>query len=311
MAFEIFKEQNFNRKSIALIQRANDFIDKYQAEGYMLSIRQLYYQMVTENYIPNTPLSYKSFARLCQNARMAGLMDWAAIEDRGRYLREIANYEDPTDFMSVTFKQYAENLWRDQPVYVEVWVEKDAIVGVVQRPCSAFRVPFFSCRGYSSVTGMYEAGVRLREKLEEGKRCVIIYAGDHDPSGLDIARDNDDRLNMFAGSVAGVEIKRVALTVEQINKYKPPPNPAKETDSRAYDYINQFGRSSWELDALKPDVLDAIIRVEIEALIDQPRFMLARFAETENSKKLNMIISKYGTIEKWFEQIERREKANA
>lgn len=307
MAFEVFKEQSFSRKSIALIERANIFIEKYQAEGYMLSIRQLYYQMVTENYIPNIPSAYKAFARLCQNARLAGLMDWAAIEDRGRYLREIANYEDPTDFMSTIFKQYAENLWRDQSVYVEVWVEKDAIVGVVQRPCSFYRVPFFSCRGYSSVTGMYEAGLRLREKLEEGKRAVIIYAGDHDPSGLDISRDNDDRLNMFARSVAGVEIKRVALTVEQINQYKPPPNPAKETDTRAYDYINQFGRSSWELDALKPDVLDAIVRKEIEALIDQPRFMLARFAETENDNKLKMLIDKYGTIEKWFEQIRRRE----
>lgn len=307
MALEIFQEQGFNRKSLALIERANLILEGYQADGYVLTIRQLYYQMVANNYIQNNMRSYKNFARLIANARLAGKVDWEAIEDRQRFLREVRNYQDHVQFFREMFPQYAHNLWEDQDVYCETWIEKDAVLGVVERPCNRYRVPYYSCKGYSSTSGMYFAGKRLEQKLEDGKRVVVLYLGDHDPSGLDITRDIEDRLNMFAGCIGQIHIERIALSMEQVRKYSLPPNFAKDTDSRAYDYKKQFGHSSWELDALKPEVLDALIDSEIVKLLDMPRFKVAQAIEDTESEKLQQLIVKWPTVSAWLDQIKRRE----
>jgi Arc/MetJ-type ribon-helix-helix transcriptional regulator len=172
--------------------------------------------------------------------------------------------------MHAIASQYRLDMWENQTNYVEVWIEKEALAGIFEPVCHEMRVPFFCCRGYTSQSEMWRAGIRLKEKAEDGKTPVILHFGDHDPSGIDMTRDVEDRLGMFMeGEI--IEVNRLALNMDQVRKYKPPPNPAKMSDSRSHGpagYIAKFGRSSWELDALNPPVLHALVRDAVRELID-------------------------------------------
>jgi hypothetical protein len=106
----------------------------------------------------------------------------------------------------------------------------------------------------------------LEAYRQMGQEPLIIHLGDHDPSGIDMTRDNRDRLGMFAQH--NVEVIRLALNMDQVEQYTPPPNPAKTTDSRAKDYIAAYGTSSWELDALEPRVINELLHTTIRGCID-------------------------------------------
>lgn len=162
---------------------------------------------------------------------------------------------------------------------MEVWVEKDALEGIVSKVCSQLDIMHFSCRGYASQSSLYEAGRRIRRRYEQqNQSTVILHLGDHDPSGIDMTRDIAERIHMFAAvGCAGEEpmyreyhphIKRIALTMKQVDKYAPPPNPAKVTDSRFEQYQKEYGDESWELDALEPKVLSDLITAHVEEYRD-------------------------------------------
>lgn len=262
-----YEPRKFSPASLERIDQANAILDEYAGEGYSLTLRQLYYQFVARGLVANRQSEYKRLGDLVNNARLAGLIDWLAIEDRTRYLRRLASWSSGGDIIEAAAHSFRVDVWRDQPAYVEVWIEKDALVGVIERPCEALRVPFFACRGYTSQSEAWRAGVRLRTKLDAGKRVIILHLGDHDPSGIDMTRDNADRLALFAEDI-NVEVERLALNYDQVEQYRPPPNPAKLTDSRARDYIWKYGEESWELDALEPRVIGQLITDAVEAVID-------------------------------------------
>ncbi len=162
--------------------------------------------------------------------------------------------------------------------------EKDALVGIAERICRKLDVSYFSCRGYTSQSEMWAAGMRLKEYAEErGQTPVIIHLGDHDPSGIDMSRDITDRLELFMG---GMEINRIALNMDQVRKYNPPPNPAKITDSRAEGYIKKHGRESWELDALDPKVLTDLIEKTVLSYRDDDEWRSACRVEERHRRAL-------------------------
>jgi hypothetical protein len=300
---EAFISKRFNQSSINIIDNANYILAEYKAQGYVLTLRQLYYQFVSRDLIKNTMKEYKRIGSVINDARLAGLIDWSMLEDRTRNLLNVEDFDNSIDFLGRVVERYAEPLWSDQPYYCEVWVEKDALVGVIERPCNDLRVPFFACRGYASQSELYSAGKRLGRKLKQGKRVVIFHLGDHDPSGIDMSRDNDDRLNMFAGGI--VDVRRLALNEDQIEEYGPPPNPAKMTDSRAEKYVEKFGDESWELDALDPSVIEGIIRLNVEGIIDKPRMEAAAEIERNNRNDLRTLINNYNFV---IEAIKAREE---
>lgn len=267
MPLELFIPKTFRHSSRVVIRQANRLIAEYQKHGFILTVRQLYYRMVTEEFIPNTMKDYKRFKQIINDARLAGLIDWEMIEDRTRNLMSYTNFKDPVEFLQLHTFGYVQDIWRDQAIRPEVWVEKDALTGVIEPACNYFRVPYFACRGYTSQSEQWRAGHRFKNYLKSGCRVLIIHLGDHDPSGIDMSRDNTDRLAMFARS-NHVEVRRIALNKDQVEEYNLAPNPAKETDSRFKNYADEHGESSWELDALDPMVIDAMIRAEIEPLID-------------------------------------------
>ncbi len=287
MAFEKFQDANFKKRSLALIEKCNVVIADYQAQGFTLTLRQLYYQMVARGIIPNKYTEYKNLGELLKNARLTGLVDWNAIEDRTRNVEHPNTWRQPQDVLRAVADQYKENPWLEQDFHVEVWIEKDALIGVIEGVCDRYRVPYFACRGNVSVSEVYHSGKRLADiQRRQRRQPVILHLGDHDPSGLDMTRDNDERLAMFARS-NGLILKRLALNMDQIEQYDPPPNPAKQTDSRYTKYAEEFGESSWELDALEPVVISDLIEDAIEEYKDDDKWKVTIDREDERKKALS------------------------
>lgn len=261
-----YKDWNPRGATLDIVAHAEDIINEYQDNGYTLTLRQLYYQFVARDIIPNTERSYKNLGSVITQARMAGLISWEAIEDRNREHHDFYYQEDervPIESLPYHIKF---DRWARQETYVEVWVEKESLGAIIERACQPLLIPHMACKGYLSASEVWRAGQRFQDKINEGKHCVLIHLGDHDPSGIDMTRDNQDRLNIFSNF--NVEVKRIALNMDQVDQYSPPPNPTKFTDSRAKDYINRFGYSSWELDALEPRVIEKLITDKVNTYID-------------------------------------------
>ena len=264
-----YQEKRFTKVNQALIAQANGIIAEYDALGIQLTLRQLYYQFVARDILPNTTKSYDSLGELISNARLAGLVSWLSIEDRTRNVRENSHWGSPQSIIQSAARSYRRDTWEGQEHYVEVWVEKDALIGVVEPVAVDMDVPYFACRGYVSQSEQWRAGMRFADALRRGQRPVVIHLGDHDPSGIDMTRDNLDRLSMFAQD--DVTVDRIALNMNQIEEYSPPPNPAKMSDSRAEGYVKLYGYESWELDALEPRVTQQLIYDAISGYLDEGR----------------------------------------
>lgn len=261
MPLIVYQEKSFRAAALQIIEQANDIIGEYIAAGYQLTLRQLYYQFVSRDLIENTVQSYKRLGNIISDARLAGMIDWEYIEDRTRNLAGINHWESPTSIVQSAAQQFRIDKWSDQNHRIEVWIEKEALSGVIAPICNEMDVSYLSCKGYTSQSEMWAAGQRMEAAYDVGQRPIVLHLGDHDPSGIDMTRDIDDRLKLFSHGCTTV--KRIALTMAQVKKYKPPPNPAKTTDSRFFSYISNYGDKSWELDALPPQVLSDLIRKHV------------------------------------------------
>ena len=357
-------DKKFSPASQKIIAMANRICVEYQQQGYDLTLRQLYYQFVARGLIPNKQTEYKRLGSIINDARLAGQLDWDFIVDRTRNVRSVSHWDSPEDIVRSCAKQFAIDRWENQDIHVEVWIEKDALVGVIERVCQINDVSFFACRGYVSQSEIWGAANRLREKIEAGKRVLVLHLGDHDPSGIDMTRDIEDRLRMFIEgdikSAHGIqvldavveayfegddseeewaidlklwseeehidpdgsnwsdwpdsarqhtakvwtdtlpkidlEIRRIALTWDQVQQYNPPPNPAKLTDSRADGYIADYGYESWELDALDPATINDLIQNEIDDERDPDLWDEACDEQAEHRKKLKAVADDWDNL---------------
>lgn len=286
---EQFQESNFRAERLETIERANQIIAEYDAMNLRLTLRQLYYQFVTKNWLTNTERSYKNLGTAISDGRLAGLIDWDAIEDRVRVPRRQSEWDDLRALVDSALWAYRLPRWAGQKFYLELWVEKDALAGVLEPIASEYHVTLMVNRGYSSQSAMYGASKRFLEQIEANKEPVLLYLGDHDPSGEDMVRDVRDRLYLFG---ATVEVKKVALTMEQVEQYEPPPNPAKLSDSRAAKYVDQHGDESWEVDALPPNVLTDLIRNEIRGYVDLQKMQAVKDKEKVDKDALTKAAEK-------------------
>lgn len=263
--------KGFHRSTLEMIHTANAIIERYAEQGYSLTLRQLYYQLVARGIIPNKFREYKRLGEILNNARLCGLVDWDAIVDRTRGLKGVNHHEKPSEIVETAANAFRIDKWARQPYRVEVWVEKDALAGILNKACTPLDVDWFSCRGYTSQTAVYDAANRFVDYFQKGQQAVIIHLGDHDPSGMDMTRDIFDRLALMVGQKTSheVTVDRVALSMEQIIEFHPPPNPAKVTDSRFEAYCAEFGEESWELDAMEPAYLHDLIADTIKKYRDE------------------------------------------
>ena len=272
MSHYAYIEKNFKASSIELIDTANEIIEEYQADGYVLTVRQLYYQLVARDIIANNLKEYKRVAGIFNDARLAGLMDWDAIEDRTREFVRRSRWLSGAHAMRSIADQFHMDMWQGQPSRVFVIVEKEALIGVFERVCNEWDIPVLAARGYPSVSVVRSfVESDILPTIQDEQRVHILHFGDHDPSGIDMSRDLKDRFNLFlspSGDDYNYDFTRCALNMSQVEEQKPPENPAKSTDSRFASYVQQFGRSSWELDALNPQYLTQLVTDELDDVID-------------------------------------------
>lgn len=301
---EAFIEQRFRADSLAIIETANGICAEYRAQGFNLTLRQVYYQFVARGLIPNKDTSYKRLGSIINDARLAGLLDWSYIQDRTRNVAgNFSGYNDPGQFLDGIANQYIEAIWEGQAYRPEVWVEKEALADIVGQAARPDRVPYFSCRGYVSQSEMYAAAKRFQTRRSQGHMPVVIHLGDHDPSGIDMTRDIRDRLELM--SLGDIEVRRIALNMDQIEQYRPPPNPAKLTDSRGADYVERFGYESWELDALEPSVLTTLIRDTLAEYIDRDMLEERRDHETKQEGRIRQVAERFTDLDaNWDDVLE-------
>lgn len=297
-----------------MIAKINLIVNKYQSSGFDLTLRQLYYVFGGNKYFPedwrytrmedgkwrrdpngtwNATPNYDKLGNLISDGRMAGLIDWDAIVDRTRTSNANQHWQRPSQILEATMNTYAIDKWAEQPHYVEVWVEKEALEDVLAKACSPLDVRFFATRGYNSQSAMWEASQRLVSKIADGKHVHIIHLGDHDPSGMDMSRDILDRLTTFVYHTqeahSRFDVHRIALNMDQVEKYELLPDPAKVTDSRFRGYQERFGDESWELDALEPTLLVEVIRARVKALRDESLWEAAKTLEERGKTTLQSI----------------------
>jgi hypothetical protein len=239
-----------------------------------MTLRQLYYRFVALDILENKESQYSYLGEAVKEARIAGTIPWEWVEDRTRSAdagdhpeqEPDAHYRSWLDAFKNCASQYHRPRWEGQDTYVEVWVEKEALAGVFESVCRDLKVVSFPNRGYTSVTLLKEAADRLRA-ADAGGEPVILYFGDFDPSGQDIERNIRDKLNGTFG--VPVRVERVALTREQIDERRLPPQPAKSSDSRYEDFVEEHGDIAVELDALPPEDLRQMVRDAVGEYFDE------------------------------------------
>jgi len=315
---KFFKKNGELRTRLArkrsMIENAEAILSEYTALGHRLMVRQLFYQFVSRDLIENTKKNWNDLKDVIKDARCAGLLDWGMIEDRGRYLR--GNNHDSTVSKTVELaltcmdpERYHLDKWQTQKYRVEVWVEKDSLVEVVGDPCKdrAVDVSYLSHRGQSGLTVYYEAAMRFHE---DKRTPVILHLSDCDPAGFIMTANVRKRLEQFEAQLGafgkGVEVHRIGLTLEQVKSWprKLPPNRIKDSDSDptvakakkkyvAAEYKKVFGARSvpvtWELDALTPGELDALIRDAVKVWRDTKAWKAAAAQEEQDRKRLQKI----------------------
>ena len=285
---------SLNKKNTEQLKVINEIIEEYKDQGFTLTLRQLYYQLVSRDIIANDKKEYAKLSGLLVKGRMAGVVDWNAIEDRTR--RPFVPYwvRDVEDAINDTVRQFRFDRQRDQKVYVELWVEKDALSGVLKEITAKYHINLMVNKGYSSCSAMHDAFKRFKRHEDQGKETHILYLGDHDPSGLDMIRDVRERLEEF-----GVypTVKQIGLTMDQIEEFSPPPNPAKIKDPRAKWYLKKYGNVSWEVDALNPKTLHKLVRENVEDLINMSKFKKLLKEEEKQKQKLSKFASQFDDME--------------
>ena len=324
-----------------LMDQIMEVVNYYEKIDIKLTNRQLYYQLVGKDYIPNFTEVYDRICTCITDLRYAGVIDWDTIEDVARVARKHIEFDDITDGINWLSYTYRRERWQDQEYYLEMYCEKEAGISTLKPVTMKYHIHFGYNKGYSSAAALYVLTQRISDQMGNNKKVVILYFGDHDASGLDMVRDIKKRVIEFlqGGVISRLqkyefenefyksevekcgdydccglyseewkpifknqwlpdklknreinfEIIPVSLTMEQIKKYNPPPNPAKMTDPRAAWYIEKFGKVSWELDAIDALELRKIAKKAILKYLDIDKYKKWIKLEKKEIEKLKKL----------------------
>lgn len=271
-----------------VVATAIEIAEEYEGMGLRLTLRQLYYQFVSRGLIDNGQKQYKRLGAILTEARYSGAFPIRYIEDRGRTVRgsDCNNNQVSVDSAFSRAAGYVNSIpnwvierakWYGQPIHVSVWVEKEALSGVFQPECDRLGVGWFACKGYPSVSSLQSWITQTDRFMEQAtaEEAVVLYFGDHDPDGWQIPRSAHQGIEQLRslnpyGPSYNLTFVRCALNMDQVQQYNPPPFPAKPTSARYKKYLaEQQTNDAWELDALEPQVLQALIRSHVEDLFDE------------------------------------------
>ncbi len=274
----------WTKKADAELARVESILEDLR-DYWPLTLRQIYYQLVAAGHLENNRNAYSALSRLLTRARLDGRVSWEAMEDRSRSLLRSGGWPGSEDFIfsetESLFRGYRRDLLQSQETLPEVWIEKDALSRVCHRAALPYCVPVIVARGFSSVSFLHEARMRILQNREDGKRTRILYLGDLDPSGWAMLPAMMETLVEEMGLGGAVDSVRCGLTPAQVEAYSLPINPdaLKDTDSRAAKYRDMFGGLAVELDAMRPDDLSALVESAIRENLDLSQFEQERTAE--------------------------------
>jgi len=263
-----FIPHKFYAKTASLIAECDAICTMYFQKNYTLTLRQLFYQLVTRNRIANTVKEYKNLGQLISDARYAGLIDWEHITDRVRVIQGNQHWAGPEDIIHSASETLTIDTWVGQKYRPEVWIEKDALIELARNVCEPLDIHYIAVKAYSSTSAMWDARKRFREYVRDGQTPLILHLGDHDYTGDDCSRHLKERMELLTEHP--VELRRLALNRDQIDKYDLPPQPGKNADPRFRGYVAKHKTTHvWELDALMPDVIERIIEDGIRQVLDE------------------------------------------
>ncbi len=278
-------KRGMQKNSLALIEQVQKIIDSYD---FALTLRQIYYQLVAKQVFSNVQANYRKLSRVCVVGRDEGILPEEAFADRLRAVDKPGAWLDLNKFMETVRRSYNKDKWDNQPKYLEIWTEKDALRSVLTNVTYQYDVSLMVARGQLSRTAVYEASNRYKAKSD--KKCYLYYCGDFDPSGLSIYNSIKERLEAFG---IFIHYERIALTKGQIEKYKLPSDPGKQSDPNYKKFVSIYGSDMVvELDSLPPDILRKIIEDCILQNIDQGLLAQVQEKEIEEQDKLNKFINK-------------------
>ena len=273
------------KESLDILAQVQKIIDSYD---FALTLRQIYYQLVAKQIIPNEQRYYKKLSRICVAGRDEGILPEEGFSDRLRAVDKLSSWTDLNEFMQTVRRSYNRDKWQNQPKYLEIWTEKDALRDVLTEITYRHDVTLMVARGQLSRTAVYEAAKRY--KAQNNKECYLYYCGDFDPSGLSIYNSITKRLEDFDVSI---DYERIALTKEQIEKYKLPSDPGKQSDPNYNKFVELYGSDMVvELDSLPPDILRKIVKDCILQNIDESYLVYMLKKEKGEKIRLNKIIEK-------------------
>lgn len=258
-------------KYTELVPIINDILGQYD---YALTVRQIFYRLVSDpyNYIDNTINAYTNLDSHLVKMREEGAIPYNRIVDR---TRKATGGDDEDSGNENTYihgqieglrdigLSYSKPMWETQKNYIEVWIEKDALIGSINGVTAEYNLTAFACRGYGSFSSMMDAINRFSGYPDKEK--IILYFGDHDPTGLNITEVIQRKLIQYGGDV---EVRKIALSYEQVQEFNLTPLPTKKKDTRTNAYLYQYGDQCWELDALPPDEIPRLLEEEVKKYID-------------------------------------------
>jgi hypothetical protein len=261
-----------HRRDRAEIQRIRTAIADLLESDNPMTVRQVYYQLVSRGFIAKTEGEYKAtVCRLLSDMRLSRDIPFGWIADNTRWMRRPRTYSSLEAALRYTAQTYRRSLWDLQSAYVEVWLEKDALAGVLLEETAEWDVPLMVTRGYPSLSFLFEAAEAIADL---DKPVYLYYLGDHDPSGVDIPRTVEARLREFAPTV-DLHFERIAVTPQQIAAFNLPTRPTKQSDSRARTFVGE----SVEVDALPPHALRDLVRQHIEQHVSASSLYVLEAAE--------------------------------
>jgi len=254
------------------------------AEQQPMTVRQVFYQATVRKLVEKAESGYAKVASDLRRMRRSGEVPYEWIIDNTRSVQRPQTFGSIKEALQDCADYYRKALWRDADVYVEVWLEKDALAGVVYPVTAELDVPLMVARGYASLSFLHGAAEHIGTL---DVPAYIYHLGDFDPSGVNAGEKIEETLRELAPD-AEIHFERIAVTPEQIRRWHLPTRPTKTTDSRAA----RFGTSSVELDAIEPDRLRGLVREAIERHLPPAQFQVLKAAEAREQRELAALVER-------------------
>jgi hypothetical protein len=260
----------------SLFNAVVDILDEYRGEP--ITIRHLFYRLVSRGVLEKDEKAYKNLCAYLSKWRKAGHLQFDHFVDGTRWYHGITGFNDAAEALDDAIAAYRKNLWKSQKYYVEVWCEKDAILSLIMPLVQQWTLKAFPCRGFTSLSSTFAAAKTFKDAIERGRRPVILYLGDHDPSGLAIDDSIEDSFGYY--DIDGmVDFRRVAILRHHIVDFKLPTRPVKKTDSRSKGWEG----GCVEIDTLSGQQIRDLLNKEVESLVDPEEYQ--RLKDIEEAER--------------------------